>query len=144
MLKRIFRCRQYDVKGLFSDHFVDAKVFYVVHFNRVPCVTFIGDLDITPAFAFLRQKLEKETVDILQHSFYYHAEEKMFFNNSILVLKDQRMIEVAGNYCQILHTPDQYNWADELVKELAQFRVQPPSVEAPATIIGFARQTTLN
>lgn len=144
MFGKILNRRRYHIQGLFSDHFVDAKVFYVAHFNRVPCVTFIGDLDITAAFAFLRQKLEKETVDILQHSFYDHAEQKMFFNNSILVLKDKRMIEVAGNYCQMLHTPDQYNWADELVKELAKFRVQPPSVEAPATIIGFARQTTLN
>lgn len=144
MFRKIFSRRQYDMQGLFSDHYVEVKVFYLAHYNKVPCVSFIGDLDITPAFAHLRQKLEKETANILQHSFYDHAEQKMFFNNSIIVLKDNRMIEVAGNYCQVLHTTDQFNWAVELVKELAQFRVQPQSVELPAIVIGFARQTAFN
>lgn len=144
MLRKILDRRQYNIQGLFSDHFVEVKAFYVAHYNKVPCVTFIGELDITPAFAFLRQKLEQETVNIFQHSFYDHTEQKMFFNNSILVLRDNRMIEVAGNYCQVLHTPDQYNWADQLVRELTQFRVQPSSADVPATIVGFARQTTFN
>jgi hypothetical protein len=144
MLRKIFKSGQYDVQGLFSDHFLEVKVFYTAHYNRVPCVSFIGELDITPAFAFLRQHLEQEAVNILQHSFYDHAEGKMFFNNSIFILKDYRMVEIAGNYCQVLHTAHQYNWAVKMLKELAQFRIAPLVTEVPATVIGFARQTTLN
>jgi hypothetical protein len=144
MLRRIFYRRQYDVQGLFSDHFIEVKAFYILHFDRIPCVSFIGELDITPAFAFLRQNLEQQTTNILQHSYYDYTEAKMFFNNSIFVLTDNRMLEVSGNYCQVLHTAHQYEWAVKLVKELAQFRIQPLAADVPATVIGFARQTTLN
>ena len=144
MLRKIFNKRRYNIRGLFSDHYIELKVFYTLHFDRVPCVSFIGELDITPAFGFLRQKLEQETISILQHSFYDHVEQKMFFNNSIFVLNDNRMIEVAGNYCQLLHTTHQYGWADTVVKELAQFRVQPVAAGVPVTITGFARQPALN
>ena len=144
MLRRIFNRMRNVNPGLFTDPFVDVKVFYVGHNGRMPSVTFIGELDITASFAFLRQHLEREIITILQHSFYDHTEQKMFFTNSIFVLSDNRMIEVAGNYCQVLHTANQHNWADALVKELAQFRAHTKPDDAPATIIGFARQTTLN
>jgi hypothetical protein len=32
--------------GLFNGHFIDAKAFYVLRFNAIPCVTFIGDMDV--------------------------------------------------------------------------------------------------
>lgn len=144
MLKKIFYRRKYDVQGLFSDHFIEVKAFYILHFNRIPCLSFIGELDITPAFAFLTQHLKQEAVNLLQHSYYDHIEAQMFFNNSIFVLKDYRMIEVAGNYCQVLHTAHQYDWAVNTLKDLAQFSKQPLAAEVPATVIGFARQTTLN
>ena len=144
MLRKIFNRRLYGSLGLFSDHFVDVKAFYAAHYNKMPSVTFTGELDITAAFAFLRQQLEHETITIMQYSFYDHTEEKMFFSNSILVLRDNKMVEISGNYCQVLHTAYQHNWADKLVKEIVQFRAHFVAPDVPATVVGFARQTTLN
>ena len=144
MFWRIFGVRQYQVGTLYNNHFVEVKAYYTGHFNKVPSVTFIGELDITPAFTFLRQHLEQETLSILQHTFYDHAEQKLFFNSSIFVLTQNRMIEVADNYCQLLHTPAQCEWASGLVKELAQFRTQPVEVSTHATVIGFARHNSYN
>ena len=141
---RIFNRRIRNIQALFSDHFIEVKTFYVVRFDRVPCITFIGELDITAALAFIRQKFEAETIGVFQHSYFDHEERKMFFNNTVLVLSGNKLIEVAGNYCQVLHTDHQYEWAFELVKELAKFRVAALAEEVPATVIGFARQTTLN
>lgn len=144
MFRRIFGVRQYQVGTLYNNHFVEVKAYYTCYFDKVPSLTFIGELDVTPAFAFLRQQLEQETVSILQHSFYDHAEQKLFFNSSIFVLTHNRMIEVADNYCQLLHTPAQWEWAGGLVKELAQFRTQPVEVSAHAPVIGFARHNSYN
>ncbi len=132
------------VQGLFGDHYVDVKVLYVSEFRKVPAVAFIGELDITAAFTYLRERLGTETKRLLQHSFYDHAEQKMFFNNSIFILDNYRMIEVAGNYCQVLHAGNDYDWAADILKNLAQFRMHSLTAEGPATVIGFARQTTLN
>ena len=140
----VFKRRIRNIQVLFRGHFVEVKAFYAIRFNRVPCVTFIGELDITPVFAFIRQKFENETVTVFQHSYFDHEEGKLFFNTTVFVLSGNRVIEVSGNYCQVLHTDHQYEWAFELVKELAQFRVAALAEELPPTVIGFARQTTLN
>ena len=49
------------------------------------------------------------------------------------------MIELGNNWCQVLHTPAQQGWANELIAELSQFKI----VNSEA-VIGFARQTVAN
>ena len=144
MFRNLFRRSIQDVEGLFTDHFVEVKACYVQRFDQLPCVSFIGELDITTAFAFLHERLGLEIVTVLQHAYFDHEEDKMFFNNSIMILSSHRMIEVAGNYCQLLHRPYQYDWARALIKELAAFRDNPVASSGHVPVIGFARQTNLN
>jgi hypothetical protein len=139
MFWKWFSRRVANTATLFNGHFIEVKTFYTIEFNIVPCVTFIGELDITKAYAYINEQLSANTVAVYQHAYFDHGEKEVLFNNTILVLKDNRMIELGPNYCQILHTTIQYAWARHLVKELAAFRVVQ---QEPA--IGFARQTTMN
>jgi hypothetical protein len=63
----------------------------------------------------------------------------MFFNNTIFILTNKRMIELGNNWCQILHTPHQHAWANALIKEMSKYKMEN---KEPA--IGFARQTAAN
>lgn len=146
MLWRLFNRRVNAAEALFNGHYLDVKVFYVVEFDRVPCVIFIGELDVSAAFAHVSEKLSREIVHVYQHSYFGHAEQKMFFNNTVFVLTNNRMIELAANYCQVLHTDRQYGWANSLITELNAFRDEPVAEALPrvTTVIGFARQESLN
>jgi len=124
--------------GMFNGHFIDVKAFYVMSFEKAPCVSFIGDLDVTRAFQHIQTQYKQQIQAIYQHNYFDHDQQKIMFNNTIFVLYDHRMIEVAGNYCQILHTDQQYRWANILINELAAFRVKPAPQEKRT--IGFARQ----
>lgn len=128
-----------DTVALFNGHFIEVKALYAMQFDAVPCVTFIGELDVTKAYAFINEQMKGSIVQVYQHSYFGHQEQQMFFNNTILVLRDNRMIEIGNNYCQVLHTTSQYAWANQLVKELAAFRIVN---NEPA--IGFTRHTTMN
>ena len=139
MFWKFFNRKVTEVIGLFNGHFVEVKALYVVQFDAVASVCFIGELDVSKAFAFINANYKLDIVTVYQHSYFDHGEQGFLFNNTIFVLRDKRMIELGNNYCQVLHTPDQYNWANTLVKQLAQFRV----VQAEAQI-GFARQTAMN
>jgi len=137
MLFRLFR-KIKNVIGLFNGYFIEVKVLYALEFDAVSCVSFIGEINTTKAFALINEKLKADIVTVYQHSYFDHNKKKMLFNNTIFVLTNKRMIELGNNWCQFLHTPDQHTWANTLIKELSAFRVNNENA------IGFARQTVVN
>ena len=144
MFRNLFGARTCDLNGLFNGHFVDVKMFYALRCNAVPCISFIGELDVTKAFAFIKERYQQQVEDIYQHAYFDHEENKMLFNNTIFVFKYQRIVELGSNYCQVLHTNKQYGWANELIKDLSQFRLVAAPVKEATRIIGFARHANEN
>lgn len=144
MLFRFLK-RTYTNAQIFSGHFVDVKAFYTFEFNAIPCITFIGDMDITKSYAFVNNNCKADIISTYQHSYFNHDDKKVYFNNSIIVLTNERMIEIANDYCQLLHTVNQYTWARKLVNDLAQFRIVR---DVPAfrrtQIVGFAKEAEMN
>ena len=138
MLLRLFR-KFKDVIGLFNGYFIEVKALYVLEFDTVSCVSFIGEVDVTQAFALVSERLKNEIITVYQHAYFDHKEKKMFFNNTIFVLTNKRMIELGNNWCQLLHTPGQHGWANAVIKELSQFRVVNDEA-----VIGFTRQAVAN
>ena len=138
MLSRLFR-KIKDVVGLFNGYFIKVKALYALEFDAVSCVSFIGEVDTTKAFVLINEKLKSNIVAVYQHSWFDHNQKKMFFNNTIFVLTNRRMIELGNNWCQLLHTPEQHGWANALIEELSQFRIVNNE-----PVIGFARQAVAN
>jgi len=139
MIFKMFKRKINDYVGLFNGHFIDVKVLYALEFDAVSCISFIGELDTSKAFGFINESIGAEIVSTYQHSYFDHKDQKMFFNNTIFILTNKRMIELGNNYCQILHTPQQYGWANELIKNLSQFKAVDKE-----PVIGFSRQAVAN
>jgi len=125
--------------GLFNNYFIEVKALYVLEFDAVSCVSFVGEVDSSKSFGLINDNLKNEIVTVYQHSYFDHNERKMFFNNTIFVLTNKRMIELGNNWCQLLHTPEQQGWANAFIEELSQFKI----VNNEA-VIGFTRQTVAN
>jgi hypothetical protein len=136
MFTRLFGRKISQFDGLFNGHFIEAKAFYVVEFDAVCCVTFIGEIDIGKAFSQIDETLKGEIVSTYQHSYFDHSEQALFFNNTLFVLTNKRMIELGNNWCQVLHTQQQYGWASDVIRSLSAFRIVNTG-----PVIGFARQT---
>lgn len=142
MFFKLFRKEVRGLNSMFTSHFIEVKAFYAWQFNRVPCVNFVGEIDISKAFNHISERYKNNIATIYQHFPGTITEEKMLFNNSIFVLKDDKMIELANDYCMILFTPNQYTWARQLVMELVDFKV---ITTAPAPrVMGFAREPEAN
>jgi hypothetical protein len=127
---------------LFNGHFIEVKAFYVLQFDKVPCLYFIGNVDVTKIYAHMREVFNSEIVSVYQHMYFDHDEQTTFFNNSVFVLTQNRMIELGKGYVQILHTPEDYVWADNLMKALAEFRMDETPIQTQ--VVGFARQPAMN
>lgn len=140
MFFNLFKTKLAAVDPLFLGHYVDPKVFYTVQFNEVPCISFIGELETGKAFDFIQSTYRSQVKAIYQHNYFDHDKRGFYFNNTLFVLKNKRMIELGNNYCQVLNTKDQLSWGITIVEELSVFHVTADANK----VIGFARSTTMN
>ena len=140
MFFNLFRKDLSRIGTLFLGHYIDPKVFYTLQFKKVPCISFIGEMDASKAFDFIQNTYRSELKGIYQHNYFDHDKRDFFFNNTLFVLKNKRMIELGNNYCQVLHTKDQYDWGQTMIKELSVFHVTADANK----VIGFARNTNMN
>jgi len=127
---------------LFNGHFIEVKTFYVLQFDKVPCLYFIGNVDVTKAQAHIWDVLKYRIVSVYEHMYFDHDEQNTFFNNTVFVLTPNRMIELGKGYVQILHTPKDYVWSNNLMKALAEFRMDETPIQIQ--VVGFARQPAMN
>jgi len=52
------------------------------------------------------------------------------------------MVELGKGYVQLLHTPKDYGWANNLMKVLAEFRMDETPIQTQ--VVGFAGQPVMN
>ena len=67
MFFNLFRKELSGVSTLFYGHYVDPKAFYTVKFNKVPCISFIGELDTSKAFDFIQSTYRNQLKGVYQH-----------------------------------------------------------------------------
>lgn len=138
-----FNRKAKNLSMLFNGHYLDVKGFYVLATEKIPCVSFIGEIDVTKAYAYIKQSLDGDIRNTFQHSYYDHDSKETYFNNTIFVITNNRMIELANNYCHILHDGTYYTWARNMLITLADFRLVREQ-KTQTQIIGFARQAEMN
>ena len=85
MFRRFIPNRIVNWERLFEDHFVNVKVLFAMRFNAIPSITYIGELEITKAFSFLKERYRNEVLYILQHSYFDHDKGELFCNNTVFV-----------------------------------------------------------
>ena len=142
-MKLNFTRRIKNVPPLFSGHYIDAKALYVLYFDRIPCVCFIGSVDANRAVDYITEKFRTEIVAVYQHVYFDHDKQETLFNNTLFVLTGNRIIEVAIEYVHVLYEPKALGEVNELMKALAEFRTAPaPTFQTK--IVGFAREPEMN
>ena len=142
-MKWFFTRKIRETGALFNGHLIDVRAFYILEFDSVPCISFIGELNVTDAFKYVDEIYRRDIINTYQHCYFNHAEQKSFFNNTVFVLTGNRMIEMGNNYCHVLRGPANYAWADRLIKDLARFYVIN-EIPAQVQVVGFARQAGMN
>ena len=128
---------------LFNGHYIDVKALYVLRFSGIPCVSFIGETDATKAYAYINNTFGADIKQVYQHRYFDHDHGGTFFNNTIFIMTNERMVEIGSNYCHLLHNDLDYDWARQTLEALAAFRLATTNT-AQTQVIGFAKQTSMN
>ncbi|MBX2921699.1 MAG: AAA family ATPase [Chitinophagaceae bacterium] len=121
--------------SIFDHQYIEAKAFYMFRFRRVPCTTYIDEMDVTRAYAYIQNNLGNDIVDIFQDCFFNRKENMQQFNKTIFVLSNKVIIELAGQYAEVLYANNKYSFADNLLKALSEYKVPEKQQDFEINII---------
>lgn len=138
-----FRRKINNLSMLFNGHYIDVKALYVLRTGNIPCISFIGEVDVTKVFAYIKENLGADVKQTYQHSYFDHDNREAYFNNTIFIMPNKRMIELGNNYCHLLYEADDYTWAYKLMETLSDFR-SVADTTATTQVLGFARHAEMN
>ena len=140
MRLHFFRRRPARNSHLFNAQYIDPKALFAYYFDRLPSVTYITEVDVNAACAFIRQRVAIDQIDCYQHSQYNYDTGRPEFNVTFLVLEGARLIEIGSDYVAILHDSNSADWVIALLREVAVYR----TADASRAPIGFATRQELN
>lgn len=111
-----------DVARVFDNYFLDSRAYYLYCYGKVPCVIWISGVNGERVLEYLKSEYAETITGIYQNSKYERSKKKTLYQRTILLMRDNCMVELLGDYCEILHTHEDYVTADTLIKEISRFK----------------------
>ena len=108
--------------SIFDRTFLNGKAFFQQYFQQVPCITWIGQVNTEKVLHYIKTEYAETVLDIYQYAEYERKKRKTVATRTIILLRDNCIIELGISFCDILHTHEDYAMAYALVKELSRFK----------------------
>jgi hypothetical protein len=130
-LKRIRRANF----QVFDANYIEVKAYYLHTFGELPCVNFIDNLDMNKAYEYIREGGAGELETLYQSNYYHWKEEALIFNRTLFRLRNKIVIELEGNYAQVLFGTNDYDYAYKVINTLVGFKAVGKTAEFQIEII---------
>jgi SpoVK/Ycf46/Vps4 family AAA+-type ATPase len=111
-----------DVNSIFNTNFLDSKTYYMYCYHKVPCITWADQLNTEKVLAHIKTEYTDVITGIFQNSKYIRRKKKTHRFTTIILMKDDCLVELGNDYCEILHTHEDYEMANTLIKEVSRFK----------------------
>lgn len=121
-MDNLFNQKVINANSVFDDCFVDAKSLYLHAFNKLPCRSYIGQLDGEKSFDSVRERFAGQIVHVLRDQWYKASGKQYQFDRTILVMDNQSLIEFGDNYCEIWHDETRTAFVGSITELLSSFR----------------------
>jgi hypothetical protein len=119
-MENIYTQKVINANNVFTDSFLDVKMLYVYHFNLIPNMHFIGQIDGEKTFNIIKERLSGNIKDIHQTRFYNKKKKQFQFDIMVITMYRKCVVEIGTSYCEIFHDGQQ----EELIKIIADIAVQ--------------------
>jgi hypothetical protein len=99
----LFTQKTINANNVFDNRFLDVKILYLYYFNRLPSLSYVGQIDGEKLFNALKEKYAGRIKNIHQFRWYKKKDKKYQFGRTVLVFEENCLVEITTNYCDILH-----------------------------------------
>lgn len=121
-MDNLFNQKVINTNNLFDDTFLDTKILYLYCFNGLPCLNFINNVDGEKAFAMFKEKFQHLISNVHQYKWYKRQKKKYQFDKTVVILKNNCLLEFDDSYCEILHDGTQAAFIQELTDLVNLFK----------------------
>lgn len=127
--------------GLFDEHFIEPKAFYLKEFGTVPCVNYIGLIDTVKAFEIMKSNKYGKVQTVYQRNYYSWQMERIEFMKTLFKLKNKVIVRLGEDWADIYFSPDNYNLANEMLLEFKMHKAPQKEEDCEMNIISISNGT---
>lgn len=109
--------RVINANSVFTTHYIESKILYLYLFNQIPCISYLPSIDGEKAYLGFKEKYGQLIQSVHTYREYHRKRSANKFNDTILILKNECIVEFNETYCEIHHGENQ----NDFVKELNDF-----------------------
>src|SRR5687768_15562759 len=121
-----------DANSVFAKRFLNSKSLYLYHFNRLPSMHFISDINGEKAYNAFIEMFSDQISSEHQYRWYQRKKKKYHFDETIFIMKNHCLVELH-NYCEILHDGTQHDFIEQCTALMNRFKErnkqQPQEIE---------------
>ena len=102
-MENLYNQKSFSGHNMFDGNFLDAKALFLYCFNALPSIHFINQIDGEKAFACFKEKFEAQIKNVHQYRWYKTKTKQYQFDKTLVILKNNCLLEFDDDYCEILH-----------------------------------------
>ena len=121
-MDNLYNQKVINANNVFDDVFLDAKMLYLYCFNHLPCMNYINQVDGEKAFAAFKERFAEKINHMHQYKWYKRKAKKYQFDRTVLILKNNCIVEFDDNYCEFFHDGKDEAFVNEVTALINQFK----------------------
>lgn len=111
-----------NTNNVFDNYFLDTKILYLYYFNIMPSICFIKHVDGEKMYASFKEKFGGQIAHVHQYSWYKRKIKKYQFDTTVVILKNNCLVEFDEGHCQILHDGEQVERINDITNLATEFK----------------------
>lgn len=111
-----------ELNDIFENSFLNSNKFFFYCYQQAPCVSWINQVNTEKILKYIKTEYATAITGIHQYSQFDKKKKKLQYDTTIILLQEKILVELAHDYCKILHTHTDYDVANTLLEEVCSFR----------------------
>lgn len=121
-MDNLYNQKVINANNVFDDVFLDPKTLYLYCFNLLPCMNYISNVDGEKAFTAFKEKFDAKIDHIHQYKWYKRKAKKYQFDRTVLILKNNCIVEFDDNYCEFFHDGKDEAFVETVTELVNEFK----------------------
>jgi len=114
-MEKLYQQSNISINNLFDGRYYESKILYMYHFNLLPSIQYVGRLNGEKAYKAVIEKYNHLIVSTNQYRWYNRKKRKSDFNETVITLSNNCLLEFNEEYCEILHDGKQQDFLEGLI-----------------------------
>lgn len=119
-MENLFQQKVIDANNLFDDTYISSKLLFLHLFNHLPGMTTLLDIEGEKAFNAVRDLFSGSIEKILKSESYSRGGKVKKFDRTLMVMKQNCILEFDDWYCEILHDGQQEEFIQSLMATVSK------------------------